>query len=320
MLAFACEHPDLLIAGTRGNNCEFRALAIASTSENRRLTPLGGGKKLHPVIHLSRYLIPASLLVTMALLTSPEANAAKAFTQATVTQVENSVSYGSINAGATSRRAAAVSDIVRANNFLFTKNGARAELQYADGSVVRIGQNTVFSFEAASRTLALEKGTFVFYVPKGSGGGTIKTPSLTAGITGTVGKVSTTSIAIIHGEVTLRPDGRKVRAGYVARRNPDGSITISPFDMRTANDGKLMNFNGLLPGTGQTPAPTTKRPVVSNVPGKRPIAPERAKPAPTIPTIPTVTTPLPNHPSNTPKPPVRPPPDTRAPNVTGPKK
>ncbi len=207
---------------------------------------------------LSRCQIPALLLLALALFPSHNAGAAKAFTQATVTQVENSVTYGSINAGDAPRRTAAVSDIVRSNNFLFTRTAARAELQYEDGSVVRIGQNTVFSFDAASRTLALEKGSFIFYVPKGSGGGTIKTPTLTAAITGTVGKVSENTIAVIEGVVTLKPDGRQVRAGQFARRNRDGSISISPFDPRKTNDGKLMNFNGLLPGVDPLPSPTRK--------------------------------------------------------------
>jgi hypothetical protein len=141
-----------------------------------------------------------------------------------------------------------VADVVRANNFLLTQNDSRAELQYQDGSLVRIGQNTVFSFEASSRTLALQKGTFIFYVPKGSGGGTIKTPSLTAAITGTAGKVSTNIIAIVEGVVRLVPSGQLVHAGEFARRNPDGTLTIGKFDRARSNDGVLVTFNGLMPG------------------------------------------------------------------------
>ena len=94
----------------------------------------------------------------------------------------------------------------------------------------------------------LKKGTFVFFIPKGQGGGTIKTPSLTAAITGTVGKVSDNIIAILEGEVVLKPSGEHVHAGEFARRNPDGTITIGKFDPLKMFDGKLMTFNGPLPG------------------------------------------------------------------------
>ncbi len=170
------------------------------------------------------------------------------FSEATVTKVENTVNYGEVKGGRTNKRPAVASDVVHANNFLLTETESRAELKYEDGSVVRIGQNTVFSFDASSRTLSLDKGTLIFYIPKGAGGGTIKTPSLTAAITGTVGKVSENIIAILKGEVTLVPSGLKVGAGQFARRNADGTITIAPFDMSKAFDGKLMSFNGQMPG------------------------------------------------------------------------
>lgn len=176
------------------------------------------------------------------------AHAALPFNSATVTKVENKVSYGEIRGNESAVRPATVADVVRANNYLRSQADSRAELQYPDGSLVRIGQNTVFSFDASSRTLSLEKGTFIFYVPKGSGGGTIKTPSLTAAITGTAGKVSPNTIAIIEGTVRLVPSGRLVHAGEFARRNPDGTITIARFNPAQAFEGKLVTFNGIMPG------------------------------------------------------------------------
>ena len=129
-------------------------------------------------------------------------------------------------------------------------------MKYDDGTIVRIGQNTIFSFEANTRTLNLKKGTFVFYMPKGLGGGTIKTPSLTAAITGTIGKVSVNTIAIIEGTVKLLPGGQLVHAGQFARLNPDGTITIGDFDPASGLEGKLMTFNGPLPGLPDNTTPT----------------------------------------------------------------
>jgi hypothetical protein len=179
------------------------------------------------------------------------------YNSATVTRVENKVSYGQVAAGKSKTRPANAQDVVRTTDFLLSETESRAELKYDDGTIVRLGQNTVFSFDANTRTLNLEKGTFVFYIPKGSGGATIKTPSITAAITGTVGKVSIDTIAIIEGTIELKPSGRLVHAGQFARRNADGSITIGNFDPAKGLDGKLMTFNGPLPGlpegVGNTP-------------------------------------------------------------------
>ena len=188
-------------------------------------------------------LVFVALTLTVAL-----AGAAVPFTRATVTRTQNKVAYGQIVEGKGRTRPASTGDIVGANNYVLTESESRAELQYDDGSVVRIGQNTVFSFEADTRTLNLKEGTFTFFVPRGQGGGTIKTASLTAAITGTVGKVSRDTIAVLEGEVQMIPSGRKVRAGEFARLMPDGSILIAPFDPTTALNGALMAFNGPMPG------------------------------------------------------------------------
>lgn len=164
------------------------------------------------------------------------------YNQATVTRLQNKVIYGS--SPDVARRPAQSGDVIKASNYLLTDTDSRAELKYVDGSLVRIGQNTVFTFEADTRTLNLEHGSLVFYIPKGRGGGTIRTASLTASITGTIGKVADNMIAILEGEVTLVPSGQKVPAGSFARRNPDGSITVAPFDPSAALAGRLMEWGG----------------------------------------------------------------------------
>ncbi len=199
--------------------------------------------RLESSSQLITLLVAAALSLTVAL-----AGAAVPFTRATVMRTQNKVAYGQIAEGKGKTRPAAQGDIVGANNYLLTESESRAELQYDDGSVVRIGQNTVFSFEADTRTLNLKEGTFTFFVPRGQGGGTIKTPSLTAAITGTAGKVSRDTIAVLEGEVTLIPSGRKVKAGEFARKMPDGRIVVARFDPAKAIDGALMAFNGPMPG------------------------------------------------------------------------
>jgi hypothetical protein len=176
----------------------------------------------------------------LAGLAAASAETRQPYSQATVTRLQNKVAYG--DAARTSRREAQSGDVVRAQTYLLTETDSRAELKYPDGSIVRIGQNTVFTFEADTRTLTLDKGSLIFYIPKGHGGGTIRTASITAAITGTLGKVADNMIAILEGEVTLVPSGDKVPAGWFALRNPDGSITIDRFDPSSAMAGKLMEW------------------------------------------------------------------------------
>jgi hypothetical protein len=164
------------------------------------------------------------------------------FSSATVVRVENHVTIGSHAGGA--ERPAMIHDVVQAETYLVTQDDSRAELEFADRSVVRVGQDTVFSFDANSRTLSLEKGTMLFYVPPGSGGGTIKTPSLTAAITGTVAKVSNNLIAVLSGEV--KTQWGTVHAGE-AIDFLGGNIRIFQFDPSQAMAGHLIAFGGPLP-------------------------------------------------------------------------
>ena len=164
------------------------------------------------------------------------------FDTATVTRVENHVSIGTH--GGNDERPAALHDVIKAQTYLFTQDKSRAELEFPDHTIVRVGQNTVFSFDAASRTLSLEKGAMLFYVPPGSGGGNIKTPSLTAAITGTVAKVSDNLIACLSGEIKT-PWGTVHPGEAIA--NIGGTIRIFKFDATQATAGKLIAWGGPLP-------------------------------------------------------------------------
>jgi len=113
---------------------------------------------------------------------------------------------------------------------------------------VRVGQNSIFSFDAESRTLSLEKGTMLFYIPPGNGG-QIKTPSITAAVTGTIAKVTPYMIAVISGQVTTK--WGIVKAGY-AIEVIDGNARIFRFNPAEAGKGKLYAWGPLpeLPEVG----------------------------------------------------------------------
>jgi hypothetical protein len=197
--------------------------------------------------HFSSFLVRCCALAA-AVQAMALSGFAAPFASATVTRVEHKVFLGERQADRTVKRPAAVQDVMRAKNFLLSESDSRAEIQYPDGTVIRVGQNSVFSFNAESRELVLDKGSLLFHIPKGAGGGTIKTASLTAAITGTAGKVSDNYIAIVDGEVKLIPSGRIVHKNEFARRNADGSITIAPLDPATIHDGRLVFFSELMPG------------------------------------------------------------------------
>ena len=188
---------------------------------------------------LSRHLALGFALYTLA---GASAHGVEPFSSATVTRVENDVTIGNHAGG--NERPAVIHDVVEAQTYLYTQDKSRAELEFPDHSIVRVGQNTVFSFDSASRTLSLEKGAMLFYVPPGSGGGNIKTPSLTAAITGTVGKVSKDLIAVLSGEIKT-PWGI-VHAGE-AIASINGHIRIFKFDQSQAMAGYLVAWGGPLP-------------------------------------------------------------------------
>ncbi len=68
---------------------------------------------------------------------------------------------------------------------LRTGRQSRAELEAPDGTITRLGANTLFAFDAATRTMRLEGGSLLFHSPTGRGGGTIRSSSASASVLGT---------------------------------------------------------------------------------------------------------------------------------------
>jgi len=113
--------------------------------------------------------------------------------QAKFTQVVNKVAV--FSAQKKISHPVVVNDIFKMPDLLRTGPNSRAELVAADDTITRVGANTIFSYDNANRTIDLEQGSLLFHSPHGKGGGTIRTPSASAGVIGTT---------II---VTCTPDG-----------------------------------------------------------------------------------------------------------------
>ncbi len=95
--------------------------------------------------------------------------------------------------------------VVRDDNVVRTGTESRAELEFTDLTLARIGANSIFTFDAQARSLECGRGAVLFSKPANSGRVEIRSGAVTAAITGSTGFVST-SIAGGHkksAQVTL---------------------------------------------------------------------------------------------------------------------
>ena len=106
-----------------------------------------------------------------------------ALEESVVTQVVNDVQR--IAMPAQQAAPATVRTVLHAPDRLRTGRASRAELEAADGTITRIGANTLFAFDRARRELQLEQGSVLFHSPTGKGGGTIRSASASASVLGT---------------------------------------------------------------------------------------------------------------------------------------
>jgi FecR protein len=135
---------------------------------------------------LSKYYLPGLLFFTG--LTNLHAIDLK---QSKVTQAVNDVEI--ISANDQVAKPVVVNDVFKVPDILRTGKASRAELVAEDQTVTRVGSDTIFSFDPASRTIDLKQGSLLFHSPHGKGGGTIHTGSATASVLGTTLIVTTTA-------------------------------------------------------------------------------------------------------------------------------
>ncbi|MEO6847742.1 MAG: FecR family protein [Chthoniobacterales bacterium] len=130
---------------------------------------------------------------------------------ATISRVTNQVDIITPNA---TPKQAAIGNSIQGNTGVKTGTSSLAELTFPDQTLARLGANTLFSFDAGTRSVELENGTILLQVPKGIGGAKIKTAPVTASITGTTilleytrGKHGIVKLIVIEGTVRLSLNG-----------------------------------------------------------------------------------------------------------------
>jgi hypothetical protein len=94
--------------------------------------------------------------------------------------------------GQAARVRAAKNVQLHAPDQLRTERNSRAELEAPDGTITRVGANTLFAFDRAARTMELKNGSVLFHSPTGRGGGKIRSPSASAAVLGTTIIAATT--------------------------------------------------------------------------------------------------------------------------------
>ena len=152
-------------------------------------------------------------------------------------------------------------DVVRGNTGLKTGNDSRAELQFPDLTITRVGSNSLFRFVAGTREIILNSGTMLFSAPPGAGGGKVRAGSITAAVTGSdfmisnVGRVKV--ICLSHKVTVYLTANPKIRAELLPGQMLDitaGADRKMP-RATTINLGKLLATSKLCESGGFRPLP-----------------------------------------------------------------
>ncbi len=167
-------------------------------------------------IHSSIPARPA-LAALLALVLMPFPAEAAKFKSAKIRKTINDVKVLTPSKAA---RPASPGETISGSSAVQTGQRSRAELQFPDESLVRLGSNSLFSFETGKRDVELEKGTILMQVPKSLGRTQVKTAAVTAAITGT-------TILIEYTPPVLDEFGNIIKPGIIKIIVIEGSLEFA---------------------------------------------------------------------------------------------
>jgi hypothetical protein len=176
--------------------------------------------------------------------------------QSKFTQVVNDVEV--VSATNSSEKPAVVNAVFNMPDLVRTGAASRAELVAEDKTITRVGANTIFSFDPASRTIDLQQGSLLFHSPKGMGGGTIRTSSATASVLGTTLIVTTThsggfKVIDLEGHVAIkflggvRQDLNPGQMTFVLAGGHPAPVLTIRLDTLTKDSHLVQGFDAPLP-------------------------------------------------------------------------
>lgn len=137
-----------------------------------------------------RAMVSASCIFSFLFITRPLTAATDSSKkQARVTRIIREVKLMPSKAAA---KPASLDDKVTEGTGVRTGDDSRSELTFVDLTITRLGENTIFSFDKAGRSVRLSSGSVLLRVPKNSGGANMTTSAVTAGLTGTTAILEST--------------------------------------------------------------------------------------------------------------------------------
>ena len=190
--------------------------------------------------------------------------------EASVTEAVNTVSYQST--ADAPQKSAAVGTTIAPGNIVRTGVKSRAELQFNDKTITRIGANSAFSFDADKQAMNLQEGTALFSKPKDNSTFEITTPAATCSISGTTGFMevrpgkdgahSPFIFGLIEGHtnVTIAGKSYSVGPGQLLVRTISGQVNFLSFNIPNflAHAGLLKDFKSTLPNQTDIDAAVSK--------------------------------------------------------------
>ncbi|MFL6506075.1 MAG: FecR domain-containing protein, partial [Candidatus Udaeobacter sp.] len=141
--------------------------------------------------HPSRLVLAFVFLSVLCLTNASAADLAQAVVRQKVNVVTVAPSLSSAS------RAVSTGAVVQNQNVVRTGNESRAELEFTDLTLARMGANSIFSFDGQARALEFTQGALLFSKPANSGRVEIRSGAITAAITGSTGFISNQPAAIM---------------------------------------------------------------------------------------------------------------------------
>ena len=150
-------------------------------------------------------------------------------------------------------RPAAQGAVVKAENVVRTGTESRAELEFTDLTLARLGANSIFSFDAEARAMNFTRGAVLFSKPTNSGAIQLRAGAITAAITGSTGFISNMPLGGIKTSSHGPPAGKGTTTmvgmlegklvGAVHWRNSRGveqttDVRLGPGDLIVAQPGR----------------------------------------------------------------------------------
>jgi FecR protein len=191
--------------------------------------------------------------------------------EATITRTVNDVRVLDPKKGVAPAR---VSQVIKDDMGVKTGIKSRAELLFQDNTLTRLGAESYFTFRPGTREMSLDSGTMLLQVPKGHGGATIRSASVTASITGTTillenvpGK--SVKVCVLEGSLRLAMNNRRgetvsLRAGSMIIHKPGDKSLPEPVKVdirRLIQSSSLVNPD--LFSAKNKPAPLPSMPLIA---------------------------------------------------------